>query len=525
MAVPGARKVLLVLAASFLTLLSLLFAVAIAKKRSAELHTRDWIVRLLEQKFQSNVELADFHVGVFPEMTVSGEGLSLHYWATPEAPPLIRIEKFSFSLGLFGAFQAPQRIERIKLKHMVISIPPREQRKPAAPREAENLNIVQVLVGTIEIEDMELLTLSAKPGVEPLDWEIHDLRLHEVGALKPFAFEGTLTNAKPKGEIATSGEFGPWNGADPGSTPVSGTYAFDNADLGPFPGIAGILSSTGRYAGELDRLEVNGETDTPDFSLDNVGKPVALHTDYSATVDGTNGDTQLHPVHSVLGQSEIVASGSVINFPRQGHLITLDVTTPKARIEDILQLAINSDKPFLRGPIRVVAKLSLPPGKQKVIDKMNLDGTFAITNGRWASPEIREKLESFSRHAEGEPGNEEAGSAVTDLRGQFVLNHSLITFSKLTFSVPGAGVELAGTYDIHSQKIDMQGRLRMRARLSETTTGVKSFFLKAIDPLFSKHGAGTELPITITGTQEAPVFGVSVFHKKIEKQLGKPASP
>ena len=49
-------------------------------------------------------------------------------------------------------------------------------------------------------------------------------------------------------------------------------------------------------------------------------------------------------------------------------------------------------------------------------------------------------------------------------------------------------------------------------------------FLKAIDPLFSKHGAGTELPITITGTREAPVFGVSVFHKKIEKQLGKPAA-
>jgi hypothetical protein len=525
MAVPAARKFLLALAASFLTLLILLLAVAAAKKRSAELRTRDWIVRLLEQKFQSNVELGDFHVRVFPLMTVSGEGLSLHYWATPQAPPLIRIEKFSFSLGLFGVFRAPRRIERIKLKRMVISIPPREQRKPAAPHEAGSLNPADVVVGTIEIEDMELLTLSPKPGTEPLDWEIHDLKLHEVGAHKPFAFEGTLTNAKPKGEIATSGEFGPWNGDDPGSTAVSGTYAFDQADLGPFPGIAGILSSTGRYAGELDRLEVNGETDTPDFSLDNAGKPMPLHTDYSATVDGTNGDTQLHPVHSILGQSEIVASGSVINFPGQGHLITLDVTTPKARIEDILQLAINSDRPFLRGPIRVVAKLSLPPGKRKVIDKMNLDGNFAITNGRWASAEIREKLESFSRHAEGKPEDEDAGSAVTDLRGRFVLKNSVITFSKLTFSVPGAGVELAGTYDIHGQKIDMQGHLRMRARLSETTTGVKSFFLRAVDPLFSKHGAGTELPITITGTQEAPVFGVSVLHKKIERQLGKPATP
>jgi hypothetical protein len=524
MAFPGVRKVLLIAAGLFLVFLVLFFAIAWSQKRAAELRSRDWIVQLLEQKFESNVELADFHVRVFPRMTVSGEGLSLHYWATPEAPPLIRIEKFSFDLGLLGIFRAPHRIQRVHLKRMVISIPPREMRKPAAIRPVDKLNAPQVVVGTIEVEDMDLLTLSSKPGVDPLDWEIHDLKLHEVGADKAFAFEGTLTNAKPKGEIATSGEFGPWDGDDPGSTPVSGTYAFDNADLGPFPGIAGILSSTGEYAGELDRLQVSGKTDTPDFSLDNVGKPISLHTDYSATVDGTNGDTQLHPVHSVLGNSEIVASGSVISVPRQGHRITLDVTTPKARIEDILQLAINSDKPFLRGPIRVVAKLTLPPGKQKVIDKMSLDGTFAITDGRWASAKMREKLESFSRHAEGKPEDEEAGSAVTDLKGRFILKNSVITFSKLTFSVPGAGVELAGSYDIHSQKIDMQGHLRMKAKLSQTVTGAKSFFLKAIDPLFSKNGAGTELPITITGTQEAPVFGVSVFHKKIEKQMGKPGA-
>jgi len=305
MVLKGARKVLLIVAAAFLAFCCLLFATAISKKRSAELRTRDWIVQVLEQKFRSNVEMADFHIRVFPEMTVSGEGLSLHYWATPEAPPLIRIEKFSFSLGLLGIFRAPRRIERVKLRRMIITIPPREQRKAAAPHEVDKLSAAEVVVGTIEIEDMELLTLSKKPGAEPLDWEIHDLKLHEVGAGKSFAFEGTLTNAKPKGEIATSGDFGPWNGDDPGSTPVSGTYAFDDADLGPFPGIAGMLSSTGTYAGELDQLEVNGETDTPDFSLDNVGKPISLHTDYSATVDGTNGDTLLHPVHCILGQSEI----------------------------------------------------------------------------------------------------------------------------------------------------------------------------------------------------------------------------
>src|SRR5262252_9007024 len=137
MALEGARKILLTVAVSFLAFFIVLFALALAKKRSAELGTRDWIVQLLEQKFRSNVELADFHVRVFPEMKVSGEGLSLHYWATPDAPPLIRIERFSFSLGLFGAFRAPHRIERVKLKRMVITIPPREQRTAAAPLEAK----------------------------------------------------------------------------------------------------------------------------------------------------------------------------------------------------------------------------------------------------------------------------------------------------------------------------------------------------------------------------------------------------
>jgi hypothetical protein len=272
-------------------------------------------------------------------------------------------------------------------------------------------------------------------------------------------------------------------------------------------------------------LEVTGQTETPDFSLDRAGKPVPLHTDYSATVDGTNGDTLLHPVHAILGQSVIVAAGSVVKVPgSQGHQITLDVTTPKAHIEDILQLAINSDKPFLRGAVDIKAKLSLPPGKEKVIDKMRLNGSFAITNGRWSNSEMREKLQSFSRHAQGEPEDEEAGSAVTDLRGQFVLKDSVILFSNLTFSLPGAAVQLAGSYEIHSQKVDMQGHLKMDAKLSQTMTGAKSFFLKAIDPLFSKNGAGTDLPISITGTQQNPVIGVTVFHKKFEKQMGKPDS-
>jgi len=94
----------------------------------------------------------------------------------------------------------------------------------------------------------------------------------------------------------------------------------------------------------------------------------------------------------------IVGFGKAWKMSRKkGHDINLDVSTPKARIEDILQLAINSDKPFLRGPVDIKAKLHLPPGTEKVIEKMTLDGSFAIRNARWSNSEVRPKTAEFQQ--------------------------------------------------------------------------------------------------------------------------------
>ena len=48
----------------------------------------------------------------------------------------------------------------------------------------------------------------------------------------------------------------------------------------------------------------------------------------------------------------------------------------------------------------------------------------------------------------------------------------------------------------------------MKAKLSQTTTGAKSFFLKAIDPFFKGKNAGTVLAIKITGTKDSPPVGL-----------------
>jgi VCBS repeat-containing protein len=83
-----------------------------------------------------------------------------------------------------------------------------------------------------------------------------------------------------------------------------------------------------------------------------------------------------------------------------------------------------------------------------------------------------------------------------------------------------------GTYHILGGELDFNGHLRLQAKLSQTVTGTKSFFLKALDPFFKKDGDGTVIPISITGTRDQPTVGVTIFHKKIEKTVGgtKPSS-
>src|SRR5262249_6170957 len=149
----------------------------------------------------------------------------------------------------------------------------------------------------------------------PRVWAIHALRLNRVGAGLAMPFDATLTNGVPPGEIATTGTFGPWQRQNPERTPIAGQFTFARADLSVFSGIAGTLSAHGAYKGALGRIVVNGETNTPDFTIKLSGHPFALHTSYQATVDATDGDTALDRIDGKFLESTLVARGSVVGAP------------------------------------------------------------------------------------------------------------------------------------------------------------------------------------------------------------------
>jgi hypothetical protein len=475
-------------------------------------------VEMLSEKFHANVELKEFHVYLFPGARIEGSGLALRHEGRTDVPPLISIQEFSAEAGILGLLGRPWKIGQVKLKGLVIQIPPKGER---GKQDWSKVRDVPVLIGEIVSDDAELRLLPKSADKDPHVFAIHRLVMHSVGLDRPAKFNAKLTNAIPPGEIESEGSFGPWSADDPGQTPLAATYTFDNADLGVFKGISGTLSSKGKFGGVLEKIEVEGTTSTPDFTVKIGGHAVPLETTFSATVDGTNGDTLLHPVTAHLLNTIIVAQGGVVKSPdKKGRLIDLDVTVNQGRLEDLMRLAVKADHPPMTGAITFHTKFDLPHENASISDRLNLNGKFLVAQGQFTSPDVTGKIKTLSRKAQGHPDDEDVGSSVSELKGNFILDNGILTFRGLTFKVTGAEVALNGTYTLQKEDLDFHGKLRIEAKLSQTMTGAKSFLLKAFDPFFRKNGE-TELPIKITGQREHPSFGLDLHHKDKEKAKGE----
>jgi hypothetical protein len=353
---------------------------------------------------------------------------------------------------------------------------------------------------------------SRKAGRLPRIFEIHDLEMRDFGVLTGAPFSAGVSNPVPRGRVETTGTFGPWHADEPGLTPIRGSYTFANADLNVIKGIGGILSSVGTYNGLLNRIEVDGQTETPDFSIDVSGQPVRLETRFKAIVDGTNGDTFLERVEAKLAESTIIAHGAVVRTEDvKGRHVTLDVEIDRARLQDLLQLAVKAARPPLTGRVDVRTKFLLPAGESDVIERLQLDGVFSLAQARFANVDVQKKIATLSLRGRGdERGVPDGQSVVSNMSGHFVLKNARLSFSNLSFGVPGAVVQIAGSYDLRSEMIDFTGHLLTDASLADMTSGIKSVLARLAQPLFRRPGGGSKLPIRIQGPRSKPEFGLDV---------------
>jgi hypothetical protein len=512
-------------------------AIAIMVHR-AEPILRAAIVEKLEEHFHARVELDSFRVSLIDGLWAEGKGLRI--WppanvagvAVPgpngavETKPLIRLDEFRFHAPLRYKPGEPIRIAVVELIGLNVDVPPKPHfTHGSAPVGGVAPGQTSEPMLRFEIESMECkgahLTLeTSKPGKLPLEFAIAHLKLSHVRVGGSMQFDAQLTNPRPVGTIVTSGSIGPWVVEDPGETPVVGGYRFEHADLSVFQGIAGTLNSTGKYQGVLRNLTVDGQTDTPDFRLTHFDTSMPLETQFHATVDGTNGDTWLQPVHATLGRSHFTADGKIVGVPAGvlpngaarpgGHEIALNVNVGRGRMEDFLRLVSKSGTPLMTGELTLRTTLEIPPGTEPVQEKMKLNGNFNLEDATFTSARIQNEVRELSLRGQGQP--KEAKNAGADVRSaiesSFTMAGGVITLPNLKYNVPGAEIDLAGKYGLEGSTLNFKGTARTDATVSQMVGGWKGVLLKPADRLFKTDRAGTDVPIHIDGTEQDPHFGV-----------------
>jgi hypothetical protein len=491
----------------------LLFLIAIYGLRP-RIHTivRNRTERILQTHFESEVEFSDFEVSLLPRVHMTIAGLVMRHKGRTDIPPLIQVREVSMYANLLSLLRSKPRISFVQLNGLQIHTPPRQHGdEPLIQRTDQDLaKKYPVLIGEICADDAIIVVLRAQREKPPREFPIHHLRLYDLSFDRPAQFHAVLTNPVPVGEIDATGEFGPWVPEVPSKTPAVGQYVFQNADLGGLKGLKGTLSSKGKFSGPLDYLKVNGATETPDFSLRIADHPMALHTDFSVVVDGTNGDTYLNTVTARFLHTTLTVSGKVVDIDPEvkGRTIVLDAFSRDARVEDLIRLAVKTNEPVMTGSAMLRTKINIPEGDSDLIDRLKVTGQFGIDDAQFTSPEIQGKIDTLSRKAQGQPKDMNINNVVSEMKGRFQVSDGVVTFSNLSFGVVGALLNLNGTYNLDNGGLDFHGKLMMRAKLSQTTTGAKAFFLKSLDPFFKGKNAGTVLQIKITGTKDKPAFGL-----------------
>ncbi len=465
--------------------------------------SREAVLQDLREATDSTVTAQSYHPTYFPPGCVL-YGLEFHH--APNHFKLLEIQKLRIQGSYLGMLH--RHVPRIIAEGAHVFIP------AFGTKESFNTQHSTTVVDEL-VANGSLVEFEPKQAREvPFQFDVHEATFRGVRWGSAIGYHLKFHNPNPPGEILADGKFGPYSKQYPDKTPFSGSYIFDHADLSVYGGISGILSSRGNFGGTLKQLSVTGTTATPDFRVKDSGNSFNLTTKFDADVNGQNGDTFLKSVEAHFGHTTLMAQGSIAKAEAgRGKFTKIQFSSDHGRIEDVLGL-FTSERAPMSGEIVFRATTDLPPGDQPFLRKVELEGSFDIAQGTFSKAKTQRGVDELSAGARGEH-KEDPEDVLTGLKGQVKLVEALAHFTELSFSIPGAHADMHGTYGLDEpHRVNLHGQMRVETRISKTTSGVKSFILKIIDPIFKKKKKGEVVPVHILGTYEKPDFGLDLGNKQ-----------
>lgn len=467
--------------------------------------TRSKLTSLLAQRSAREVTIQTYRTTWFPPGCVA-ENISFLRHEHKDKQPIITLQRLVVRSSWPDLLTLQHKVPDVHVYGVHVTVPPRGPSADGKTHAVMPLNASSgepLSIHTLFIHGAALDFVAAQPGKRPFHLQIRDLKLSMVRNNQPFLYEAVLDNPLPQGEIRSTGSFGPWSPDEPGATPVQGTFDYTHARLDTIPGIAGFLTSKGKFSGTLDKIETTGQVNVPDFRAAHSTHTENINADFHAAVDATNGDVFLNAIHASFGHTTIAADGSVTSEANHGGEVAfVRASVTKGRIEDLLAMFITAPTAPLAGNVALQTSIRLHSGPQHFLKRLEMNGDFETVGDVYQSPSTQGALDRLAESARGEKKSQEnidLRRVPSSLKGHVTVKNGIARASNLVLYAPQTKARMDGTYNLITTDVNLAGTLQTDGKISDTQQGLKSFALKVITP-FLKHHKTTVVPFEIKGT-------------------------
>ena len=462
--------------------------------------TKNATLSSLEKVSGCRVEIGAFHKTLFPHPGYLAYGVVFTRKNADGAVTLATIKKLHCRASWFALLSLTHRISRFDLDGLTVTIPKHVPPPVHGPSKATIPTTVTDLYASGAV--LQIAARSAGSQLERFDFP--QLHLSNLARNKAVHVQLRILDPRLIGRADVTGSVGPLNFNAVGKMPIAGEFRLSNLDLAAYKEVAGTVFASGRFEGQVQSTHVQGRATIPNFQVVRSQHSQGLAAEFRALVNGIHGNVAIESAAVHFLSSTLLAHGSISG--KQAKTVTLEVDGQHAAIQDLLRLFVRGEPSPMTGGLAMHAHIELPPGTETFLKRVHISGDFKINDGLFSQSTTEEKVDELSARAMGRK-RDIAGTPVAVQMGSRVdLRDEIATLSDAFFAVPGAIARGGGTYNLHNEAIDLDGKLAMHASLSQAATGVKSILAIPLDPFFKKQGAGAVVPVRMTGTYVHPKF-------------------
>ena len=455
---------------------------------------REKMIDALSKGTRSDVQAASYRMLLFPRPGAELRDVRVRRGSVELAQmPKVRIESSWLYLLTFQKKLALLELEQSRL---TLPDPLPEPTRPA----------------TGEKTPIALLRADgSNAGIRGGTFHIAQLRLRDYGTDGPVGVDATVHPPHPKkGIVHLVGTAGPFT-EGLSKARVEGSFRLEGSDLGHYNKLAGQLRGEGEFAGPLPAVKVTGTASVTQFAVDNNEYPIDLEAEYQALVNGQTGLVQLQDVAASFLRTRLQVNGEV-----DSRKVALQFRSESARIEDLLRIFTKAPTPALKAPVQLTANVRVPNEDGPFLRRVQMDARFRIENAVWARSGTQQRVNNLSARARGNAETAEAQTServFSDLSGTVRMDKGVANLRDVRFSIPGTVVTGGGTFNVITKDINLRGKARMEANISESLSGWKSAILKPFNALFRRKSQGKRgavVPVSIVGRYPKPQYNASL---------------